>query len=418
MSPLDSRNKIGYCGIMLRFYLFFSIILCSLSFETVGEQFPLSYSTSHGAYKIHLYVGKQKTPISCLVDTGSANLNFLSNKTKCTNCDKKGSILNESLAEVKPRYPGSKAYFDMHYGKGGGLLRVFDGPVGLSKHDMIPVSFSVYTQGEGIGSTLGLGFSSIAAPPLFPIRPFFDSLEANNHSSIFSLKLCAGRGNSYLTIGPEKIDAFEKHHNVMYTPIVSRGFYTILLNQISAVTQTGDDPIDKFGPNPILKTAILDSGTTGEIILPQADQQKIIIYLYEHTSRSNQSLPQFFWKNNACINDKAIDFSHFPSLDFSFVQWKHPAQSIHVIVSPNNYLTHSGCSKNAVHIAFVPTTSLRKSFHNIPLSLRKFISNMPSSKILGAPFLGSHTIIFNRSRAVKTFFGNKGIIGFARTRCS
>jgi hypothetical protein len=379
------------------------LLLCSLN--TMAATFPLNYNLAHGLYSVKLYVGNQKKPIDTMVDTGSANLNFITNKTKCKNCVhfNGASLLNIKDSGAKKIYKDT--FYVIHYGSAGGYLLPYTGKVGFSKSTQIPTIFSGYAQGTHISNILGLAYKNIASPAMYPLKPYFNTVMQHYRVHGFALALCGQLGHSHITIGLKKLYSRINPRNIQFAPISVNKYYITMLNSISGVLKNGKQKTLISYHSPYTKTTIIDSGTGGFIVLPTNDHNKIIKFIYSHTPKSAHAvLGKGFWNSNTCVNKSLINYKQFPNLIFTLEKAGAPKKSIDIKLRPQEYITASGCSASTVQLSFL--TMNRDMKRELP---RRYMNHIPSLKVLGTPFFEHRLVIFDRG----PYKGNKfGRIGF------
>lgn len=375
--------------------------LIFFSIPAIAQRYPLTYHPDSGAYTVRLYVGKQHDPVDVVVDTGSSNLNFVSTQTKCGVCAFGVSKLSLSKAEISAL--NQQDYFDMRYGNGAGALQMYKGLVGFSKTRQVSTEFSVAKSGENLSSILGLAYKTIAAPQLYPLQPFFDTLQQHFHYNGFSLNLCAQSGKSYLQLGLKH----SAKKSIQYTPIVTKNYYVVLLNGIYGKTvHQGYQPVVSFGPAKMLKTAVLDSGTTARVYLPRFAVHGIVDYIKKHTpAAADQGLPDSFWYQGHCLNKALIDRQQFPVLSFAFAKASDSTKSIYIDLTPKQYITSGGCGAFGEHFVFMQAPSSGGGARH------KMSSYTPQLKILGTPLFEGYDVFFERKQ------GKEGRIGFAKASC-
>lgn len=373
--------------------------------QSLAHSYPLKYDANSGLYSIKLYAGKQQEPIEALVDTGSANLNFISRDTKCNQCIYfgKDSYLNLLDSGVKLLYPDT--FYDVRYGSGDGTMKAYKGMIGFSKDSQISALFSVYTSGTHVSNILGLAFQNIAAPSLYPFEPYFDSIIKHYNYRGFALAMC-GKHNSHMLVGLKDLYSQVPPSTIQFAPIVVKKYYVTLLNKIYADTANGGKKELLSYSNPITKTAIIDSGTSGYVVLSQPDRQTVVDYIYNHTPKSvHSNLSNDFWNNDVCVNKTLIDFSKFPSFTFALGKADAPNESIDIHVGPEDYINSDGCGENSVHMGFLSLGHFNKK--KLP---RKYVNDFPSLKILGSTFMSHHLVIFDRDPRQDGDFGRIGFI--------
>lgn len=393
-----------YNNLMKYILIASSICVCQAAFSTI---YPLHYNATQGLYSVKLYVGKQQQPLYALVDTGSSNLNFISTSTKCSDCIFfiNNNLLNIAESGIKQLYKDS--FYGLRYGTGSGVLQAYSGKVGLSPTTQVPTEFSVYTTGTHVSNILGLAYKNIAVPALYPLQPYFDAIIKHAHLNGFALRLNGLQAPSSITIGLDNLFKTLKPQHVHYAPIVTNKYYVTLLDGIYGVVNNKRQRIISYS-SPITKTAIVDSGTGGYIILPAYDRQQVVNYISKHTPQKlRQRLGNAFWKDNLCINNSYIDFKQFPNISFALAKSEAIHKSIFITLKPHDYITSGGCGRGSSHLAFSTMNTAQK--RKLP---RKYVNDYPSLKILGTPFMEHRLVIFDRSPRTKTQFGQ---IGFSDT---
>lgn len=389
-----------------------------VSTSALATKFPLTYHPGYGSYTIDLKVGKQPSAIPALVDTGSANLNFITKKTRCVSCAQNYNFLNIKQSGVKAHFIGS--YYDLRYGSGDGLLHMYYGKVAFGPKYFLDMPFSVFVAGQDVSSIMGLAYRTVAAPVLYPLNTIMDYLSKKYEISGFALRLCRNDSKSYIDFGLTNIASDIGPERVQYTPIVSRKYYVVLLNGVYGSVGSKKQLIHQFGPAPMLKTAIVDSGTTGRLYFPTPVYKQITKFVQTHTPQKyTKDLPKQFWTQSVCIPKSAIELSKFPTLYFALQDAADAKKSIYVALYPTNYISNGGCGIGSLHFTFAPLPqkaySLESKFHKNII----FKDKIPQLKILGTPFFENDVVIFDRNRP-PYYPGSRnfGRVGIAPNTCA
>lgn len=347
---------------------------------------PLHYA-AYGTYTVPLNVGNQT--INVVVDTGSSNLNLIGDPTICDHCSSLGIPNSKLTPDAKQK--ATPNYFMMQYGSGQGILRQYQGTVGFANLPQIPYVYSVFISNPGAPSLLGMAYQTLAAPEGFPPPSFIGQwLAAGHYKKRFTLTLCGAKGNSTLVVGgiPKGIDKAK----IEFTPVVRKEYYSVLMRGI--VDKKTKQWIVNFGAPYVNQEAIVDSGTTGAIFLPQNAVSNLIVALQKSVGKAvTAKLSPGFWRGG-CTTMPSSMLSQFPTLQVVLLKWGHPQQSIFVDLPPEQYFSSVNCLKGQRMLAFVSTGSTEYPSPFIVNRLRSV--GKVTLKILGTPFLQGKSVIFDR----------------------
>ncbi len=335
---------------------------------------PLNFNLKHATYSLDVRFGQDSPQtLPLMIDTGSSNLVVVGDESFCKEC----SYLNHyPPIKLTPELKSLKERFKIKYGLGQGTLQSYQTTVTLNDTLTLPnFKFAIFKEGQKLNNTLGLAYRTIALPPEDPQPTFFERLnQAYGLNDEFSLLLCDNRHDSFITFGPNEI----KDDTPLATlAIEQKKFYQVPLLQIGAGKKHALTSINKKN------ITIVDSGTSGKIVLPKDHFKALISYLKEHTSKKNQALSKTFWKGRSCVKKKRVDEKRFPTLYFTFKDLK--GKSVQLPLPPERYITENSCGKGYLRLAFIsePQTD--------------FI-------ILGTPFLEQYRTRFQQRNPARVSF--------------
>ena len=173
-----------------------------------------------GAYTMAIEVGTPPQTFEVVVDTGSANLILLGDRSLCDNCaDEAGQSLYDpsqsSTAQLRD------ADFAVHYGSGSLQAREVSDKVSVGNLPPIDYTLAVMTHQAGIQNILGLAYQAVAQPESKPLTPYFDELvRQTGIADEFSMLLCA-EGTGKITFGASDVRVSQ------YLDLVEEKWYVV-----------------------------------------------------------------------------------------------------------------------------------------------------------------------------------------------
>jgi hypothetical protein len=372
------KNKIN-----IKLMALFTLIITPFSSFAITKSISvnLNYTPASGIYTMPLKIGNNIYDV--ILDTGSANLNLVGDKQICKECS--------GILTKKGYRPGKSGvafpnYFKMAYGSGAGKMQVYRDKIHIGGVTF-PYDFSVFLKAKDVGHDFGLGYRHIAMPGRSPLPTLFESIV--KHTGVadqFSLLFCGTHGNSKIVFGKNPEINYDQ---VKQIPVAQKSFYTVLLNGIN--TEDGKSLVT-YGPEDTTQTAILDSATTGSIILPDSSIHKITNYVKAYIKQKGvHNIPEYLW-NQRCVKKELIDTSKFPTLKILFTNYLGKKGSVVLDIKPESYLTSGSCGKGYRRFAFIsmghPETKKIHGSHR----LKKY---QRTQKILGTPFFEGRWAIFH-----------------------
>lgn len=339
----------------------------------------ISYDVNYGWYEIDVYFSESKSPISLIIDTGSSNFNVVGDNEICPNCAYLGRKNNTYSS-----YPSSIDTGKIHSTKyliGSGEAKIVKNKIRLDSEGTHISSYQhgVYQKGTNIFNIWGFGFPSAMSSSSELDDPFFIALNKKfDFNSQFTLQLCDLDNISTIYFGstPKRFKLLEAYQ----VPIIKKSEF--IINGYGISSSSGKT-IAHF-PEGI--HSVIDSGTTGKIVLPEKVFTPLVTYIKSKTTKSNRELGEEFWINKECVMQKYLNLKSFPTINFHFKNTD--GKPIKLALPKERYITQSSCGIGYYRFGFINGGN---NFKGI---------------ILGTPFLEQYTTTFKMSHPAKLIFYN------------
>lgn len=304
-----------------------------------------------GAYTMAIDVGTPPQTFEVMVDTGSANLVLLGDRSLCDNCaDEIGQSLYSPSKSSTARL--GDAELTLQYGSGSLKAREVTDRVQVGSLPAIDYGFSVMTHQAGIHNILGLAYEAEAEPKDKPLKPYFDALVSQTGiADVFSMTLCPN-GTSTITLGGSDVEVSET------IDLAAETYYVVKPKKMQV---KGGKSLGKFSLR-----AIVDSGTT-ELMVPARIHAKIMNVLTPIAEKNGVDL------SHQLIRTTAEAIAQFPTLQ---VVIKNSAgETIALDVAPETYFRKIGTVGYMLAIA---------------------VTNVDVA-ILGQVFMENYAVVFDRA---------------------
>ena len=346
---------------LLFLFLFYSTTLWANNYVL-----PLGFNPINGRYLLPLLVNGTKT--LAMIDSGSTDLNLNLNVKYKNNSALKNKIFikySDSSGEIAPM-----------------LLNVQLGEKLLLKNQAV----GLYLKKKHAMNIIGLGYNSKSSSYLDGKYPTLMKRlnDKYNLNTQFSLLLCPKQKYGKLLLGP--LPKEYKKPVIAKLTANNELYYTVW---VSAIKQANDKRLSTKDNYP----AIIDNGTTGNVILPKPLFESVKNYLYSSTRKKNKNIDPKFWNGKICYKETLIDKHGWPTINFEFVDVN--GRHVSLPLPSAHYLTHDGCNSGYIQLAFTkadPNTYLKNSI------------------ILGAPFIEQFITSFHNTSNPKVVFREKGDI--------
>ncbi len=343
-----------------------------------SKKIPLEFHPRHGTYSANLNFGANAEGMLLVVDTGSSNLNVIGDKSMCPKCN---VHIKSSRFSSNPQIIDLGKSFKMAYGIGRGKLKLYQTPVEIAPDLRLDkFRIGVFHQGKHLVNILGMAFPRLAQPRKEKMTTLFSALNKKyKFGGTFSLLLCRDKGQSHMTFGkPDNSKLAKKKYHV---PLAWRGFFSLFHYGVS---NQKDNRLMVLEPG---TTAILDSGTTGKLVYPEAHLKKLRTYLFAANTDENRALPRRFWKGEQCVFKDEIDIKAFPTLYMHFLDTE--GELLRLPFTPEHYITSVGCFEDRVRLAFISSEYVFRNKKNTKSKKR-----LMKKIILGTPLLEQYHVQF------------------------
>lgn len=348
---------------LLFLFLFYSTTLWANSYVL-----PLAFDPIDGSYLIQLQVNGKKT--QAMVDSGSTDLNL----------NIKYANNSSTIKEVLVKY--SSATGEIHPMLSD--LKLTD------KLQLENQLVGIYLTNKSALNVMGLGLNSKSSAYLDKKHPALMERLNDKYSlkSRFSLLLCPKQKFGKLLLGP--LPKEYKKPVIAKLTASNELYYTVW---VSAIKQANDKRLSTQDNYP----AIIDNGTTGNVVLPKPLFDAVKNYLYSRTRERNKNVDPNFWDGNKCYKEKLIDKHGWPTISLEFINQNK--RRVSLPLPATHYLSHHGCESGYIQLAFTKASP---------------DTNLKNSIILGAPFIEQYITSFQNTKTPLIIFREKGNICYSR----
>ena len=287
-------------------------------------------------YTAPITVGGQDVEV--VTDTGSANLLVIGDSTHCPNCTNEygyNSTYTPSAGAKELTAHWSMSFLPI----GSATMLAYQDTVTFGGQSLPNHSFGLVTAEQGIPNIWGLSYASGARPFGQAQTPLFDALIGAAHlSNQFSMRLCALKNGSIMTIGGFDAAAAGGLDKVQWTAIAERDKYSISVNKMF-IDLPGQSEAWLWTPA-TTDMIIVDSGTN-PLVLPAESVAALVTLLQSVASKNGITLAADFWPTTsahggyASLSDEAI--AGFPMISLNLPDYSHEGQSFTLSIAPSTY---------------------------------------------------------------------------------
>ena len=307
-----------------------------------GITIPLRYNSQYGIYTARLLVGQNPTQTAeAIVDTGSAIMVLVADKTYCPSCSSALTTGVINPLQIDALNPNKE--ITINYGSANDTVVEYVAPIQYSDNVIQQFKMKVYVLKKSTQPTsiIGMIQHNLLADPVTSTPFMVKLMEQFNSYTDVTFVLCGNKGKSYFHAGPIKLP-----QPLVRTKLLTSQFYEIAS---SGFYNENNKPIAK--PSQRDGRAILDTGTGGFIILTPALYKPLYDYIYKNAGTKNQALNKKFWQKNYCILRSAINFDALPIIKIGLISLEDNRPN-YLNLPPQIYINQAGCGTNHVRFIF------------------------------------------------------------------
>lgn len=302
---------------------------------------PLKYYNFYPFNNVYtLPVGIGGESVEAVLDTGSANLLAIGDSAHCKNCVNAygySSIYTPTAASKQLATSWSISFLPI----GEAQVQGYADTLTFNGLTVKSYPFGLVTSELNIPNIWGIAYQSGASPESDPQLPPFDALmAAGNWANQFSLRLCALKNGSNITLGGFDSSVPTGSAKILWTPVVERQAYDVGVSRMY-ITGTGTTASPQWvwaptGSEPI----IVDSGTN-PIVIPSAMIPTLVNLLSSTAVSLGLTIPLSFWPTATAKGGfatiAAADVAKFPTIQLEMTNFSGSGKTITLSIQPSTY---------------------------------------------------------------------------------
>lgn len=329
--------------------------------------------------------------LEMVMDTGSSNLLAIGDAQHCSNCQNEygyNSVYSPGATSQALKSSWSVSFLPI----GSAKIQGYQDQVSFAGHTIDNSPFGLVTSEVGIPNIWGIAYQVAAHPYDAPQLPLFDALVSTAKlANQFSMRLCALKTGSSMTLGGFDAGVADKMAQVQWTPVVQRLAYSIAVTRmyVTPVTTSGTGAASQANSWAWTLDAgesiIVDSGTN-PLVIPAANVATLVQLLKQVAVNNSITIPDSFWPTAtdhggyATLTDAEI--AKFPSISMDIAA-RDPATGAAGTVAGSKTFT----------LTIAPSTYFQTREDG-----RRFlgIESAASTNILGTVLMENYVVLFDR----------------------
>ncbi len=329
--------------------------------------------------------------LEMVMDTGSSNLLAIGDGQHCSNCQNEygyTSVYSPGATSQALKSSWSVSFLPI----GTAKIQGYQDQLSFAGHTVANNPFGLVTSEVGIPNIWGIAYQAAGHPRAAPQLPLFDALVSSaSLANQFSMRLCALKTGSSMTLGGFDSGVSDKMAQVQWTPVAQRLAYSISVTRlyVNPVTTSGSGAASQASPWTWTLDAgdsiIVDSGTN-PLVIPAANVATLVQLLKQVAVDNSISIPDSFWPT-------ATDHGGYATLTDAEIA-KFPAISMDIAArDPATGAASTVAGSKTFTLTIAPSTYFQTREDG-----QRFlgVESATSTNILGTVFMENYVVLFDR----------------------
>ena len=329
--------------------------------------------------------------LEMVMDTGSSNLLAIGDGQHCSNCQNEygyTSVYSPGATSQALKSSWSVSFLPI----GTAKIQGYQDQLSFAGHTVANNPFGLVTSEVGIPNIWGIAYQAAGHPRAAPQLPLFDALVSSvSLANQFSMRLCALKTGSSMTLGGFDAGVSDKMAQVQWTPVVQRLAYSINMTRmyVSPATTSGSSVASQASSWSWTLDAgesiIVDSGTN-PLVIPAANVASLVQLLKQVALDNSISIPDSFWPT-------ATDHGGYATLTDAEIA-KFPAMTMDIAArDPATGAASTVAGSKTFTLTIAPSTYIQTREDG-----QRFlgVESATSTNILGTVFMENYVVLFDR----------------------